>query len=326
MDHSLRGRASMRAIVCAGVALMAASPVLAQVVGLGTTQVGATNQLSIGIAKVVSDKGGVQMRTQPMAGAAQYGPLVNAGEIEFGVANLVEVHYLRDGKVITEGKPNQDLRAVARLVPWYNGLVVKHDSPIRTLKDLKGQPVPSGFTGNPLGRVLIAGYLANAGLTYDDVKQVPIPAFPRMFDAFKQQQTVTSIATIGAAQFKEWDVALGGVRYLSFDDAPAAVAALNRYIPHSEVVELKPGPGVSGVPVPTKILVYDYTLFASVKTGDEAVAKVVAALHANPGDLKASSPLWRDFDPARMSKDMGVPFHPGAIRFYQAKGLWPAPK
>jgi TRAP transporter TAXI family solute receptor len=298
----------------------------AQVVGLGTTQAGATNQLSVGIAKVVSDKGGVQMRTQPMAGAAQYGPLVNTGEIEFGIANLVETHYLREGKVITEGRANPELRAVARLVPWYNGLVVKADSPIKTLRDLKGQPVPAGFSGNPLGKVLIQGYLANAGMTYDDVKQVPIPAFPRMFDAFKQQQTVTTIATIGAAQFKEWEAALGGVRYLAFDDSPQAVAALQKYIPHSQVVEVKPGPGMSGIPVPTKILVYDYVLFAASKVSDEVVGKVAAALHANPQDLKESSPLWRDFDPALMSKEMGLPWHPGAVKFYQSKSIWPGKK
>lgn len=296
----------------------------AQVVGLGTTQVGATNQLSVGIAKVVSDKGGVQMRTQPMAGAAQYAPLVNNGEIEFGVANVVESIYLREGRVITEGRPNTELRAVARLVPWYNGLVVKNDSPIKTLKDLKGQPVPAGFSGNPLGRVLIAGYLANAGMSFDDVKQVPVPAFPRMFDAFKQQQTVTSIATIGAAQFKEWEVSLGGVRYLPFDDSPPAVAALNKFIPQSRVVEVQPGPGMSGVPVPTKILVYDYVLFAGSKVADDVVAKVVAALHGNPADLKASSPLWRDFDPTQMSRDLGMPWHPGAAKFYQTKGIAPA--
>ncbi len=317
--RELTGRASVLAVLV-GIAPIAA----AQVVGLGTTQVGATNQLSVGIAKVVSDKGGVQMRTQPMAGAAQYAPLVNNGEIEFGVANVVEAIYLREGKVITEGRPNPELRAVARLVPWFNGLVVKNDSPIKTLKDLKGQPVPAGFTGNPLGRVLIAGYLANAGMSFDDVKQVPVPAFPRMFDAFKQQQTVTSIATIGAAQFKEWEVALGGVRYLPFDDSPAAVAALNKFIPQSQVVEVKPGPGMSGVPVPTKILVYDYVLFVGSKVADDVVGKVVAALHANSAELKASSPLWREFDPALMSKDLGLAWHPGAVKFYQSKGIAPA--
>lgn len=303
-----------------------AAPALctAQVVGLGTTQVGATFQLSTGIAKVVSDKAGVQMRTQPMAGAAQYAPLVNNGDIEFGISNAPELHYLVEGRAIVEGRKNPELRMVARLVPWYNGFVVKGDSPLRTLKDLRGQPVPYGFSGNPLGRVLVDGYLANAGLTAADVRPVPVPSFPRMFDAFKQQQTAVSIATIGQSQLKEWEVAFGAVRYLPFDDSPAAVAAMAKIIPFGYVQQVVPGP--TGVPVPTKLLVYDYTLWTNSKVSPDVVAKVVEALYANPDAVKETSPLWKEFDPKRMSKDLGVPYHPGAIKVYQAKGIWPAKK
>ena len=299
----------------------ASTAAMAQVIGLGTTQVGATFQLATGVAKVVSDKGGVQMRTQPMAGAAQYAPLVNKGEIDFGISNVPELHYLVQGQVITE-RPNPDLRMVARLVPWYTGLVVKKDSPIKSLKDLKGQPVPAGFSGNPLGKVLITGYLANAGMTFDDTRQVPVPAFPRMFDAFKQQQTATSIATIGMAQLREWESALGGVRFLSFDRSPAAVAAVTKHVPHSYVVEVKPGPGKVGVDAPTNMLVYDYALWANAKVPDDVVGKVVNALYANPAELKASSPLYAEYETAELGRDVGIPYHPGAIKAYQAKGIW----
>ncbi len=303
-------------------ALMAPTLALSQVVGLGTTPVGATFQLATGVAKVVSDKGGVQMRTQPMAGAAQYAPLVNKGDIDFGISNVPELHYLVKGEVIVDNRPHPDLRMVARLVPWYNGLVVKKDSPLRTLKDLKGQPVPAGFTGNPLGRVLITGYLANAGMTFDDTRQVPVPSFPRMFDAFKQQQTATSIATIGMAQLKEWESALGGVRFLQFDPSPAAAAAVTRHVPHSRVVEVKPGPGKTGVDTPTHILVYDYALWVNARVPEEVVAKVAQALHDHPAELKATSPLWAEFDTAQLGRDVGIPYHPGAVKVYQSKGLW----
>jgi len=295
-----------------------------QVVGLGTTQVGATFQLATGIAKVVSDKAGVQMRTQPMAGAAQYAPLVNAGDIEFGISNAPELHYLVEGRVIVEGRKNPELRMVARLVPWYNGFVVKADSPFKSLKDLRGQPVPYGFTGNPLGRVLVDGYLANAGLTAADVRAVPVPSFPRMFDAFKQQQTVVSIATIGQSQLKEWEVALGGVRYLPFDDSPPAVAALTKHVPFSYVRQVAAGP--TGVPVPTKLLVYDYTLWANSRVSPDVVAKVVEALYDNAQALKDTSPLWKEFEPKLMAKELGLAYHPGAVRVYQAKGILPAKK
>lgn len=301
------------------VAMMAGGAA-GQVVGLGTTQTGATFQLATGLAKVVSDKGGLQMRTQPMAGAAQYAPLVNRGDIEFGISNVPELHYLVSGTVIVE-RPNPDLKMVARIVPWYNGLVVKKDSSLRSLSDLKGQPVPAGFTGNPLGRVLITGYLANAGMTFDDTRQVPVPAFPRMFDAFKQQQTVTSIGTIGMAQLREWEAALGGVRFLPFDPAPKAVEAITRHVPHSRVEVVQPGPGKVGVDLPTPMLVYDYALWANAKVSNEVVAKVVKALHDHAADLKAAGPLFAEFEARRIGDDTGVAYHPGALQALKALGI-----
>jgi TRAP transporter TAXI family solute receptor len=299
-----------------------AGPAAAQVVGLGTTQAGATAQLSTVIAKVVSDKGGVQLRPQPMAGVAQYGPLVNAGEVDFGVASIVEARYLVQGREIVE-RPNPDLRLAARLVPWYNGLVVKADGPIKSLRDLKGQSTPAGFTGNPLGRVLMDGYLANAGLKITDTKQVLVPAFPRMFEAFKQGQIAAAISTIGSPVLKEWEAAVGPVRFLGFDDRPQPMAALQRFIPGAYVVEVQPVPGVVGIPAATKMLVYDYVLFAGPKVREEVVAKVVAAMFDHPADMKAASPLFKEFDPRLMAKDLGIAYHPGAIRFFQSRDLWP---
>ncbi|MGQ0653796.1 MAG: TAXI family TRAP transporter solute-binding subunit [Betaproteobacteria bacterium] len=309
----------MRILLAA--ALLFAANAAAQVIALGTTQIGATFQLSTGIAKVVSDKSGMQMRTQPMAGAVQYAPLVNRGDIEFGMSNVPELHYLSKGEIIAEGRPNPELRMAARLVPWYNGLIVKKDSPIRSIKDLKGQPMPAGFPGNPLGKVLITGYLANAGLTFEDTRQVPVPSFPRMWDSFKQQQTAASIATIGMSQLQELQAALDGVRFISFDSSPAAVSAMQKHVPYSYVVEVKPGPGKIGIDAPTNMLVYDYALWVNAKVKNEVVAKVVETLYSNPTDIKATSPLWTEFDPAQMGKDVGIAYHPGAVAFYKSKGI-----
>lgn len=309
----------MRTLIFA--ALFLSGNAMAQVIALGTTQAGATFQLSTGIAKVVSDKSGMQMRTQPMAGAVQYAALVNRGDIEFGMSNVPELHFLVKGEVVTEGRPSPDLRMAARLVPWYNGLIVKKDSPIRSIKDLKGQPMPAGFPGNPLGKVLITGYLANAGLTLEDTRQVPVPSFPRMWDSFKQQQTAASIATIGMSQLQELQAALNGVRFISFDPSPAAVAAIGRHVPYSYVAEVQPGPGKIGIDAPTNMLVYDYALWVNAKVKNDVVAKVVETLYSNPADIKATSPLWAEFDPAQMGKDVGIPYHPGAAAFYKSKGI-----
>jgi uncharacterized protein len=88
------------------------------------------------------------------------------------------------------------------------------------------------------------------------------------------------------------------------------------------VVEVKPGPGRVGVETPTNILVYDYALWANARVSNDAVAKVAQALHDHPAELKATSPLWAEFDPAQLGRDVGIPYHPGAIKVYQAKGIW----
>ena len=47
------------------------------------------------------------------------------------------------------------------------------------------------------------------------------------------------------------------------------------------------------------------------------------AMHDNKGDLEAAVPGFREFAPGKMAKPSTVDYHPGAIKFYTEKGLWP---
>ncbi len=64
-------------------------PDWAETVLIGTTKGGATALVSTGIASIVSENAGIQMRPRPMGGTAQYISVVNAGELEFGTANAM---------------------------------------------------------------------------------------------------------------------------------------------------------------------------------------------------------------------------------------------
>jgi TRAP-type uncharacterized transport system substrate-binding protein len=99
---------------------------------------------------------------------------------------------------------------------------------------------------------------------------------------------------------------------------------MGKYIPYGYVREVPAGP--TGVPSPTKLLVYDYTLWANAKVSPDVVGKVVDALYSNAASVKETSPLWKEFDPKLMSKELGVPYHPGAIKAYESKGIWPGKK
>ena len=69
------------------------------------------------LAAAISDAGELQMRPQELANTADYIPLVNAGEIEFGISNIVQLTHAVKGIEMSEGRPNENLRMVATLMP-----------------------------------------------------------------------------------------------------------------------------------------------------------------------------------------------------------------
>jgi TRAP transporter TAXI family solute receptor len=296
----------------------------AETVGIGTTKGCATAQVSAGIAKVVSSQGDLQARTQPMAGTNQYISPVNAGQLEFGVSNIVQLTFAVQGRSLFEGHPNPNLRMVATLMPFRVGLLVPEDSDIQTVADLRGRPVPSGFRAAPLFKVVFDGFLATEGLSYEDVQQVPVSGVNQMWDLFMQGKVLTAIVTAGSAIAKQTDAALGGVRYLSFDNSPQSVAALNEHVPRANFELIQPAPQLTGVLTPSNLLNYDYTLFAGKDVSDDLVYQVVKAMYENPDELRISGALWEEFTAERMSKDVGIDYHPGAIQLYEEKGIWPA--
>jgi len=113
------------------------------------------------------------------------------------------------------------------------------------------------------------------------------------------------------------------VRYLSFDDSPQSVAALNEHVPRAHLELMQPAPNLTGLLTPSNLLNYDYTLFAGKDVPDELVYQVVRAMYENPDELRVSGALWEEFTVEGMSKDVGIEYHTGAIKFYQEKGIWP---
>ncbi|MBM3607848.1 MAG: hypothetical protein FJX29_05235, partial [Alphaproteobacteria bacterium] len=173
------------------VAAFACSAVLstsafAQTVGIGTTKGGATSQVSAGVATIVSKYAGLNMRTQPMAGTQQYIPAVNAGSLEFGVANIMQTQWAIRGEELSKGKPNENLRMVATLMVFRTGIIASKPSGIRKVSDMKGKRVPDVFAAAPLFKTIMIGALANAGLTYKDVRSVPASGLQQHWDALAE--------------------------------------------------------------------------------------------------------------------------------------------
>jgi len=303
-----------------------ASPLaMAQTVGIGATTTAYTAQASAAISKVVSEKAGMQMRVQPHGGSGAYVPQVNAGNLEFGLANELETFYAVNGTAIYDKRPQKNLRVATVLTPFASAIFVRKDSDIKTIADLKGKRLPSGWASQKIIGVLMAGYLANGGLSYADVEQVPVPNVVKGADDFAAGKTDAFFFALGAGKVRETDAKVGGIRVIGLSDAPDAVARLQEKVPVAVAGLYKPSKVNVGVLEPTHVQQYDYLMLTNSKVSDEIVYKVVKAMHDNKAMLAASFPALGRFTPDHMARTFkgGVEYHPGAIRYYTEIGQWP---
>ena len=314
----------MKFIALAAAATLMASTASAQVVGMATAKGGWTSQAGAAISKLMSTTGGMQMRQQTSAGSSVYVPQVSGGQIEFGLANEQEARDAVTGTGIYKGRAQPDLRIGAVLSPFRVAIFSKKGSDIKTVKDLKGKRVPSGWASQKIIQTLMDAELANAGLTYDDVIKVPTANVVGSADDFAAGKVDVFFFVLTAGKVKETDAKVGGIQVVGIDDSPAAVARMQKILPPSYATGLKPSKALVGVVEPVNVMAYDYLLLTNAKVSDDMVYKVVKTMADNKPDLVKTFPGMGLFDPKRLSKPIpGVKFHDGAIKYLKEIGQWP---
>jgi len=299
-----------------------------QTVGVGTPGQGSLGHaVGAAIAKAAQEKGGVPAVVQPYSGTAALFPLMDQGAVEFGVAAYAEGAFSITGTGPSTGKTTTPkIRMVANIAPALLGLFVRRDSGIKTVAEMKGKQFPTGWVAFPIAIPFINAMLATGGLKMpEDFKPHPVPQIIRGADDFVAGKIAVGYFAVGAGKMAEVNAAVpGGIRFVSLNDSPEAVRAMNRVAPGSSIVTLKPAPHLAGIVEPTNVMAMDLVLFASASAKDDVVYKVAKAMFENKESLAASHAFLKDFFPERMAKNYPeVKYHPGALKLYQEKGLWP---
>lgn len=306
--------------LCAAALLPAGAS--AQVLGFGTAPQGTIGyNMGSAIAKVIAETEKLQSRVQPYSGSSAILPLVNSGELDLSVCNVLEAQEAAAGEGPYNGRRQANLRVLAVIFPIHVGLFVRKDSPIKSLADLKGKRIPYGYSAQlTLNRVNNA-VLATAGLTEKDIVPVLVPNVTRGADDFAEGKVDAGFFAIGAAKVTEVDKTTGGIRFLPVPDDANAVAAMKAIVEYAYVNEVKPSPAFAGIAEPTKLMAYDYLVVAGAHVKDEVVHKIARAMHSHKPKLVESLRAFGGFNPKGMYKEMPAPFHPGAVKYYKEAGL-----
>src|ERR671922_1835314 len=214
-----------------------------------------------GLASVISGAAPFQAVIQPYTGTSTLLPLLDNGEVDFSIINAVEMNLAYQGAARFKVSGRNPLphvpntRLIMRGSPLQVSLVVRKDSTIKTIQDVKGKRVTGEYPANIAIWYHVFTGLANGGLTWDDVKVVPVPAVNDGVDALVQGRADAANHAVGVAKVKEADAAIG-VRYLSLDCSPQGDARVRKAVPGYYLITLK-SRSSTGIVGDTCVLAYD---------------------------------------------------------------------
>ena len=162
--------------------------------------------------------------------------------------------------------------------------------------------------------------LANAGMTYDDVKHVPASNPVESTRAVMEGRADSAALAVGAPIEAE-AVAKIKARYLPLDPSPEAVKRMKAVIDTAYVAKV-PGGMFIGVPQDQYLMHLDTVLVARPDISEAAVYEIAKTLYDHNAEL-VKRPGLREWPIERfLSTEPKIPYHDGAIRFFKEKGLW----
>ena len=281
-----------------------------------------------GLAKVISESTPIQAQVQPYAGTSTFVPLLENGELDLGVVNAVDMGMVYQGPKLKIGGRNPyphvpNSRLIMRGSPLRSSLIVRKDSPIKTLRDVKGKRVTGEYPAQLAGWYNVFGSISNGGLTWNDVKVVPVPAINEGVDALVQGRADVTTHAIGSAKLKEADATVG-IRFISLDCSPQGEARIKKAVPGYYLSTVKAGSS-AGILEDICAYTYDIYFIGHKALSDAMVHATLKAIWDNIAKLPPLHPGFVEWTKERaVDPEVTMPYHPAAVQFYKEQKIWSA--
>jgi hypothetical protein len=302
----------------------AAQEQLPRVVAIATNPIGSFfHATGVAAAKVITEHTKMKAVVKPMSGSVAWYPYMERGEMELGVLNMWDAEKGYLGESMYEklsARKGFSIRLISATIPNSIGFIVGKDSKIRSMADLKGKRVAGNYP-TPSIQLQTEACLANANLTLKDVTSIPANSPPDGVRLVMDGRADASAVALGTPVIDELNAKKGAL-YLPFDSSKESADRMKKIYP-GYMMQVKPGPGNTGVEKEQSLWTYDIYLIAHEKLSDDAVYTITKALWENTKDFPGVHKLLSNWTTDRfVTKNALVPYHTGAIKFYKEKGVW----
>jgi len=316
-----------RALLAAGAVVWLGPQARAQLrrVTIGTNPAGTAFFLvGGGIAKMLSDKAGIQAIAQPYAGSSVYLPLIQAGEVTMGISTNLDsggAYRGEQGRQAMRG-----LRALCRLWPLPYGYVVRGDSAIRSMADLKGRRVVVDIAANASLGGANKALLAVGALKEGDFSAVAVGGLPQGIKAITDGAIDAMPVAVGMPLVREANAAIpGGLRFLPIDGPNGTDEFLDRQLDGFASIAMTPSPAAPEIREPIRIGALDVYMIVGDAMREADATRLVELIHDSWEGLQQDYASLRTSTRGDLSRSTNtVPYHPAAAAFFRAKGQWTA--
>jgi TRAP transporter TAXI family solute receptor len=299
-----------------GLAIALATPAAAQDLRMMTGPQGGSWIPLGGQLKDLWEKAipGTKMQVMPGAGIANVRGIEEA-KTDLGFGNSISTVDAVAGKA-PFNKPHNNVCNVATLYPQYFHFVVLASANINKVSDLKGKSVTTQQRGNT-GEMITRQFLEIHGVKYSDVK-VSMVGYT---DSVTQMQDGHAVAFGLTTQVPAGAVMdLASAREIKLIDQSDTIGKMK---------ELNPGYDLVTIPKGTypkqdkdvQVIGFHTHVVASCKLPEQAVYSMTKAIADNTKTLATVAKDIGALTPKGMAVDIGVPFHPGAAKFYKEAGI-----
>ena len=285
-------------------------------IGTGGTA-GTYYPVGVLIAGAVSQPGKIVATAQASNGSLGNVIAVASGAMESGFSQADVASWAHSGTGIFEGKPGlPGLRLIANLYPESIHIVVKKGSGIKTIGDLKGKRVALDEAGSGTlvsARQVLAAY----GLSESDLKPEYIK--PNQAGDKLRAGTLDAFFFTGGTPAKAvTDLLATGIDLLPIDGPQAQRMRTASPFLAADTISADTYAGIAATPTlavgaqwVTRDTVDEQMVYLATKSLYSAAAQQA---------LAQGHPKGRHITLVNAVQGAGIPFHPGAARFYKEMG------
>jgi TRAP transporter TAXI family solute receptor len=269
------------------------------------------------LAKILSSKlSGVSVAAQVTGASIENVRLVNKKEAQLAIAQSDIMDYAFNGREFFKEKLT-NIRAITILYPEMIQIVVRADSGIESILDLKGKKVGVGAPGSG-SEVNFRQLVDTYGMDGKSLTQAYL-SFAESAEQFNDKNIDGFIITAGIPNVAVADLAAHeNIKILSPPDD--IVAKMVQKYPFLTPVTI-PANTYRGQTAPVRTIALQAALIVNSDVREDLVYNMTKTLFENQADLARANAKGKELNLDTATTGISIPLHSGALKYYREKGI-----